>query len=425
MLSPLESDLVRRDPELPGLATMLDPDAFAAALVPFLPGAGAATARLTYSRYKPRESCVVAYQLEVAGVTVDAYAKAHRSGAHAPAIPPRLQESQPIILQEGAISAYVFPADHKLKALRRLAGSATRRNMLRRLVRDRPDLWDGAVKSLRYMPEWRYVAQVLSGSRVSAAMKMYHERGYGRARANATAFRSNRPLRVATCLGQSAKWRTLLLEWLPGRLVSEAVADPASDPGVLETVGAALALVHLQEPADLAPLTRREEAATLSSLSANLGVLCPHLAARLDQVVGMLGTQLLQAPPVYRPIHGDFSPKQVVLRDGDAAVLDFDRAARGDPALDLGCFIAHLEQAAVAGALPVGRKDLFGEALLAGYRAASRGPIPPRVPLYVAVGLVRLTAEPFRFREPRWSERTEALLERIETQLRACGTQRA
>ena len=400
---------------------MLDPDAFRAALVPFLAGAGAATARLTYSRYKPGESCVVAYRLEVAGVTMDVYAKAHRNGARAPAIPPRLQESQPIILQEGAISVHVFPADHKLKALRRLAGSATQRGLLRRLVPDRPDLWDAAVKRLRYMPEWRYVAQVLSGGRVVATMKMYHERGYDRAHANARAFRSNRALRVATCLGQSAKRCTLLFEWLPGRLVSEAVADPESDAGVLETVGAALALVHLQEPTDLAPLKRREEAATLFSLSANLGVLCPHLAARFDHVVGTLGTQLLQAPPVYRPIHGDFSAKQVVLGNGDAAILDFDRAARGDPAQDLGNFIASLEQAAVAGALPVGRRDLFGEALLAGYRAVSRGPIPPRVPLYVAVGLVRLTAEPFRFREPRWPERTEALLERAEALSRACS----
>jgi len=419
MLSPLESDLVRRDPALPGLATILDDDAFANALVPFLPGACAGTARLTYARYKPAESCVVAYQLEVDGVTVDAYAKAHRNGARAPATPSRPQETQPIILQDGAISVYLFPADHKLKALRRLADSTMRRNLLRKLARKRPDVWDGAVKCLRYMPEWRYVAQVLSDGRVTAAMKMYLERGYDRANANARAFRSNRPLRVATCLGQSAKWRTLLFEWLPGHLVSEAVVDPESDAGILETVGAALALAHLQEPADLAPLTRTEEAATLSSLSANLGALCPHLAARLDHVVGALGEQLLQAPPVYRPIHGDFSGKQVVLRDGDAAILDFDRAVRGDPALDLGCFIAHLEQAAVAGVLPVGRKDRLGDALLAGYRAACRGPIPPRVQLYVAVGLVRLTAEPFRFRAPRWSERTEALLERAEALLRA------
>ena len=53
-------------------------------------------------------------------------------------------------------------------------------------------------------------------------------------------------------------------------------------------------------------------------------------------------------------------------------------------------------------------------AFLAGY-----GDVPPTVPLYTAVGLLRLAPHPFRSREPDWPDRTAALLDRAEAELRA------
>src|SRR5262245_66451252 len=75
MLSRADADLVRRDSGLPGLSTLLDPDAFVDALGPFLPKA-ATTACVTPVRYKPLKSCLVAYHLNVAGAPLELYAKA-------------------------------------------------------------------------------------------------------------------------------------------------------------------------------------------------------------------------------------------------------------------------------------------------------------------------------------------------------------
>src|SRR5437870_4657240 len=63
---------------MPGLATVLDPEAFAAALREALPGAEVTGAQITYIKYRPKEKCLVGYRLDVRGTPVDAYATAYR-----------------------------------------------------------------------------------------------------------------------------------------------------------------------------------------------------------------------------------------------------------------------------------------------------------------------------------------------------------
>ncbi|HET7087176.1 MAG TPA: sulfotransferase, partial [Anaerolineae bacterium] len=53
VLSPGNVDLARRDPALPGLATVLDPEAFVGALRRSVPDADLGAARITYVKYKP------------------------------------------------------------------------------------------------------------------------------------------------------------------------------------------------------------------------------------------------------------------------------------------------------------------------------------------------------------------------------------
>ena len=78
MLSPANADLVRRDGRLPGLATLLDPDAFLAALQASVPPADLRAAHLRYLRYKPGQNCLAAYSIEAGGSGVDCHAKAYR-----------------------------------------------------------------------------------------------------------------------------------------------------------------------------------------------------------------------------------------------------------------------------------------------------------------------------------------------------------
>src|SRR2546429_5756476 len=63
MLSSPDADLVRRDPALPGLGTVLDPARFVAALGAARPELGIEAVQVGYVHYKPGRECIVGYRL--------------------------------------------------------------------------------------------------------------------------------------------------------------------------------------------------------------------------------------------------------------------------------------------------------------------------------------------------------------------------
>jgi 5-methylthioribose kinase len=65
-------------------------------------------------------------------------------------------------------------------------------------------------------------------------------------------------------------------------------------------------------------------------------------------------------------VHGDFSPKNLLVHRTGLTLVDFETAHAGDPAFDLGFFLSHLVlkafRAARRGALDFTLTDLFWEA---------------------------------------------------------------
>jgi hypothetical protein len=396
---------------------VLDPEALVAALRPAL--SGVTSAWIRYAHYRPGSTCVVGYRIQLAGVPTDLYAKAvaiDETAGTEPEPDASLATETPVAgrfaLLGGAVTARLYPHDGKLKVLSHLADATLRRRLLRKLVRDRPELWDAALGAMHYLPERRCVAQLLSGGSPVAALKAYAPNDYETARRRASAFRSHAPLRVARCLAQSDRRRVLMFEWLPGRSLGEAVCDHDANTPALCSTGLALARLHAQEPTGLPCLTRREEEAAFLANAADIRFLCPRLAGRLNRLVPRIACGLRGGPRPERATHGDFHAHQVILADGGVAILDFDRARRGDPAADLGMFIAHLEHKAQRGALPARRVEHLAAAFLDGYRAATGAAEPARLPLYVATGLVRLAAHPLRHGEQDAAAHAERLLVR-------------
>jgi hypothetical protein len=440
MLLPPDADLARRDPKLPGLGTLLDPETLAARLRRALARDDLGPARVTYVKYHPGVKCLVGYQLPVAGTEVQLYAAAHPADAQRELEKARTRPSVPgplgpgrVVLDDSAVVVAFFPNDRKVKALPSLADAAARKELLREVVPDRPDLWEGTLQCLAYKPERRYVARLLDGRGMAAVLKVYNPLRYGTPRVNAQAFTPHGPLRLPRRLGHSDRQAALAFEWLPGRALSESLADPQLDPGAVAQVGAALAALHAQEPEGLAPLTRTEEVKSVAYVAEALSFLCPHLAGRAQALARRLAACLTAEPPRGRPIHGDFNATQILLTGDAVAVLDFDAAARGDPALDLGTFVAYLERHALYGTFSSGRVEALKEALLAGYRAPGDPSLPARVRLYTAIGVFyRLNSfrywephwrgvNPFRYWEPHWPERAEAFLGRAEQLSREGG----
>lgn len=424
MLSAPDAGLARRDPVLPGLGMLLDPAAFAAALRRAVPGAEIGAADITYLRYKPATNCLVAYRVEVDGEPVDIYAKAHQPAAldklrkaeERTVVPGPLGAGR-IVLPDSRITVSAFPNDDKLDQLTRLGEPEARFRLLRKLLPGRPGLWESEVRTLRYKPERRYVAKLYTGDGSHAALKCYTPQGYRTAAHSAAVFASGGPLRVAQRLGRLKHHHMLAFEWLPGRMLSDVLRDSSLEHAAVINLGTALAELHAQEPEGLDHLTRDSEAAALFSAAAAVGAVAPHLAKRAHDVARRLAARLESEPTAARPIHGDFYAEQVLLAGGTISVLDLDRAARGDPAADLGTFIAHLERDALSGTLAPERVTSIADSLRHGYRTIAHGPSRARIQTYAAAGLLRLAPEPFRYHEPDWPERTEAIVERVESLL--------
>ena len=178
--------------------------------------------------------------------------------------------------------------------------------------------------------------------------------------------------------------------------------DPTqSTPDPIRAAGAMLARLHAAGvPDDLArslALRAPDPVAQGLAHAALLDELAPDLAERMRRVVARF-PGAASAIPVLS--HGDLSPDQVLTtRTGDRVWLtDFDRACLAPRAVDLGSFLAVLDD----------------DAFLDGYRDGG-GQLPPGDQLRraVAASLILRAADPLRRASRAWEQEISANLDRI------------
>jgi phosphotransferase family enzyme len=426
MLTPEEDDLVSRDPAIPGLRTVLDPLAFIEALGRAVPERDLRVAQIQYVKYKPGTFCRVAYSVDVAGESCELEARAcrpedllsrRRKKEALDASVPGLLGSGALELDESSVLVTVFPNDSSLPQVPLLADASRRLELVRNLLPDRPGFWEGEMRCLRYWPGRRYSAELRSADGTRALLKAYTRRGYQRALHNSEQFRSVSRLRVARRLGCSDSDRLIAFEWLPGRMLCERLLDPVIDRAALAATGAALAELHAQPAGGLERWTREDEILYVGALALEIGFLHPRFAERAESVARRISAWLVDAAPVERVLHSDFSDTQVLIDGNDVAIVDLDSARCGDPADDLGALFAQIEGYVLREKVTRERAAASREAILDGYR---RGPDPSaadRTAPYLAAGLLRRARFAFRSRRPGWQNITDSSLSRAEAVL--------
>ncbi len=420
MLMPGDADLVRRDPRLPGLALLLDPEAFSARLCEHFRGIDPARAAPTYVRHKPGTSCVVAYQLSQNGKQVDVHAHAcvaselpklkkifARSHAAASA-------GWSAVWPQDAVMVSFFPNDGKLLSLGRLVDADSRRRLLRKLFPARPDAWNATVDRLRYKPQRRYVGRVAIAGKPLALLKCYTDIGYAAALHATNAFPHGGFARLAKRIGKLNRHRMLAFEWLPGRLLSDLIVEDCSLDRVADT-GVALAGLHYRGAMGLTHRTRGAEIRGLHAVTNGLDQLCPWLSDRVHRLTDCIAGWLASQPSRDRPIHGDFDASQVLIADESISIIDLDEAVYGDPLQDVGTFLAHLERAAISGLLTDSGVSRIKDALVDGYQSVVGAVDLSQINMYTAAALVRLAPHSFRQREPDWPDRTGAIVKQAES----------
>jgi Ser/Thr protein kinase RdoA (MazF antagonist) len=142
----------------------------------------------------------------------------------------------------------------------------------------------------------------------------------------------------------------LLLSYEAGESVGDAIAHDSS--AVLYAVGRALAVLHATRlpPGTLDRVTPSE--AVLDDLRPRLAELLvrfPDAAETVRGAVARLERDAPSLPGSPALLHGDFGPTNLLWRGAGRPIvmLDFDKCAYGDPALDLGNLLAQLRRMTV------------------------------------------------------------------------------
>jgi len=158
----------------------------------------------------------------------------------------------------------------------------------------------------------------------------------------AAGFGTTAKVAIPHVIAQHLALGLLLLTYLPGeRILGVIAAEPER---VLGRLGCALAELHgLSLPA----AERKTSATIIASLRRRAELLCAWFPAEVERIQQVLACIERAAPEdVSRPalLHNDFGVAQLLWHNGRLGILDFDKCALGDPATDLGNFLAQLRR---------------------------------------------------------------------------------
>jgi aminoglycoside phosphotransferase (APT) family kinase protein len=337
---------------------------------------------------------------------------------------------------DGGVALRVYPDDPSMPQLARLSSPDHVAGMLRRLdgVRDDPR-WRPEVQPVRYRPGQRHVLRVRCGPDGRGYYLKTDRDANGGVAVEAArvvgALLADRcpAVRVAEAVGtvdedRTAVWREAEGSPLSHRLVSRAPTSEAP----LRLLGRALRELHDGDlampwavapgPADPRRRNPASEVAVTLRAGAHIAALLPTLGARYRELAQEAGEclELMPGEPAGL-VHGDAKCDNVlVVGDARLRVLDLDRCARADPALDLGKLLADLRWWC-----PDDRRAArWSEALAQGY-----GADPPqrwaRARAWAALLQLRNAARRCAVHDPAWTQQVCARVAGAAAALHAGG----
>jgi phosphotransferase family enzyme len=382
--------LLAPDPVLVRRDELLDADALLPRLSEVLRVDAASCVRVR-ATYHPRRSLRALLRVGVGGATVWISARMFARGAGAVRYARARAVLGDAVVHDAELEAlfFLFPADRKLPALPRL------------MERMWPRVGGAPIASVRlagYAPE--------RAATVAASDERGHRRAFVKVLAGDTAARAaaahralhGRGVRCPALLETWPSLNAIALEPLVG-------ASPDGDGGSWHAFGRELARLHSGAPLD-ERRTRRFEAAGLDRAAATIGTACPAAAEPALALAEALRASAPGALPTVC-LHGDPHPKNALVDDAGAQLVDLDDIAAGPAAADLGSALAGLRFDEVLGR----RNRTCAAALLAGYGERATLPSAHEVRWHTAAALLaeRAVRSITRVREPG-IERLDAVL---------------
>jgi aminoglycoside phosphotransferase (APT) family kinase protein len=363
---------MRQDPQLPFLDLAWSPlrmaDVFSRRVLPALGcRQRVASAAIETMRYTPGRECVVLYSLRfghdqsrpISALATfvnhemgeDIYLSHHEAGAATPDGLP----GQAVVLREYSCLVEFFPGDWRLPSLAR----AVEGGLMARLLKD---LSAGAgptpqvdVAVLQYRPHRRCLLLYVAKSPPDTSRREVIGKVF---RPGATAARTFAALDalyeqaadglVPAPLALVRELDLVLMERVGGMSLKRVIKGARRGRGVAHAMALAAETLVTLHGRQLESGELRRPEGDVKQLRAHVKQLAPlaaALAARAEELLERSASRLASLPTALPCcIHGDFKPSQLLLDGTRVRVVDLDRTCMGDPALDLGNFMAQLHK---------------------------------------------------------------------------------
>lgn len=417
------STLVRKDDAINGLGLLLDPARLLDELRSSMDIGQVENIELNYLRYKPGMNCLARYGLQVNGQQVTAYAKAHGDDAETKigksmerAVSNGVLGPGRVVLDDPRVIFSTFPNDAKLVSLQSLIDPGLHRRLLGRIFGSNYQWLDSTPgEALNYKPERRYVTRFTRPDGVSSLIKFHSSGGYARARTISRKLTRNRDSFYPETIGRSKKYRVVAYRWQPGKTLRQLHNEGELTASDLMATARSLAEFHASGSSGLSRTGREALSLRLNAIAEQTGILMPRLKNPAIAMAHRLADWAHSESPPMTPVHGDFYDKQAVVDDGTVRLIDLDSACLGDPVMDLGSYVAHLERLAINRGISAVDVETQKETLVGAYEHLRGDVCRSRLDKHVAMSLFTLIHHPFRDWAHDWPMQTRHLLERVET----------
>ena len=314
---------------------------------------------------------------------------------------------------DGRMSLSVSPVDNAFPQLVRLHDPTHVVDVLGTAGLGEVAADDVTVETVRYRPRQRHVLRIGTGPDGRACFaKVYRDEAGARAvdaaarAATAFAAAGDSDLAAAPVVGTYvAADRVTLWPEVSCMSLTEAVSlDGAAAAGAVRAAGTTLRLLHDAPVGEGLPDCPDAVAHTSETLRTAeiLDALVATVGSRLRREVGR-GLELLAALPLEPPttVHGDFKCDNLLVTGSRLHVLDFDRLGRGDPAADIGKFLADLRWAAGGDGHALAA---LHEVFLEGYGDMSSARAA-RAHVYDCLSQLRMAARRVPIQDRDWADR--------------------
>lgn len=190
-----------------------------------------------------------------------------------------------------------------------------------------------------------------------------------------------------------------LQEMVPGQPLADLLA-PKAERAPFARTGVALAELHRRGPEGSRRWTLDDEFAVLERALSEAAAKLPDAATALQAICGGACARLAAlGEGIGCGIHRDFYFDQVIVDRDRIWIVDLDLFAHGDPAIDLGNFLAHLDEFGLRKYGDPAALAAQASAFIDGYAATGVLPDDARLSTQRSVSLARHINLSLRFRE--------------------------